>query len=76
MYNNVIMLNYVTFINEDKHVSLFVFCLQKLNLRVEDPLPLVLPKFILAPTILLFPPKFFWYNPKLNNFGIIHYTNK
>jgi hypothetical protein len=36
-------------------------------MRVEDPLPLVQPKLIEGPTIILLPPKCFWYNPKLNN---------
>jgi hypothetical protein len=45
----------------------------QLNMRVDEPLPLVEPKFTETPAILLFPPKRFWYKPKLNKWlpGII-----
>ena len=38
----------------------------QLNMRVDEPLPLVEPNLTETAAILLFPPKRFWFKPKLN----------
>ena len=39
----------------------------QLNMRVDEPLPLVEPNLTETAAILLFPQKRFWFKPKLNN---------